>query len=193
MSPMTVTFRVPKAPAPIPWIRRKIRSSSKLRAKAHSPGDAEEEEGGRQDLLPPVAVGEDAEDGSERDAGQGEDRDQEPNLPARHAEGVPDLRQRRGDAGDAEDGHERDPEEDVEVVVPVDFANPALVLRRRRHEGRMYQAGTGRARTRAHLALEGAPVLLARGVVAGADEAEDVGDPACAGEVLVGLCVGRGG
>src|SRR5215211_3114485 len=139
MSPMTVTFRVPKAPAPIPWIRRKIRSSSKLRAKAHSPGDAEEEEGGRQDLLPPVAVGEDAEDGSERDAGQGEDRDQEPNLPARHAEGVPDLRQRRGDAGDAEYGHERDPEEDVEVVVPVDLANLALVLRRRSHEGRMYQ------------------------------------------------------
>ena len=92
-----------------------------------------------------MAVGEDAEDGGQRDAGQGEDRDQEPYLPARDAERVPYLRERRGDARDAEDRHERDPEEDLQVVVLVDLPSPALVFRRCSHEAKSYQKPQGAA------------------------------------------------
>jgi hypothetical protein len=112
---------------------------------AKAAGDPEEEQGGDQDLAPSVVVGEDAEDGGQRDAGQGEDRDQESHLPARDAERVPYLRQRRRDARDAQDRHKRDPEEDVQVVVLVDLPGSGFVLRHRSHEGRMYQPGAGRA------------------------------------------------
>jgi hypothetical protein len=37
MSPITVTLRVPRAAAPIPWKKRRARSTSKLRAKAQAP------------------------------------------------------------------------------------------------------------------------------------------------------------
>src|SRR5829696_6421752 len=37
MSPITVTLRVPRAAAPIPWKKRRARSRSKSRAKAQAP------------------------------------------------------------------------------------------------------------------------------------------------------------
>ena len=53
---------------------------------AGAAGEAEKDKGGDQDLLPPETVGEYAEERSQHDAGHGEERDQEPNLPTRDPE-----------------------------------------------------------------------------------------------------------
>jgi hypothetical protein len=77
---------------------------------------------------------------------------------------------------DLQDRHERDPEEDVQVVVLVDLAQ--LVLSPRRHGRRIYQARVDRGKVAYSSPLEGAPVLSPWDVVARADKAEGVGDPA---------------
>src|SRR5215217_5427877 len=52
MSPITVTLRVPRAAAPIPWKKRRARSTLKSRAKAQAPhlsaGDTELPYDGRE-------------------------------------------------------------------------------------------------------------------------------------------------
>lgn len=97
-------------------------------------GYPEEQQGGHEDFLAAVAVGEDAEDRGEEDAGEGEDGYEKPHLSGRDPQRIPDTRERRCDARHPEHRHQRHPEEDVEVVVLVDLPETALFLCRRSHE-----------------------------------------------------------
>jgi hypothetical protein len=116
------------------------------RERAGYTGDAEEEEGRDQNLAPSVPVRENARDRREQDAGERKDRYQQPHLRRRDTELVLDLREGRRNARGAEHGHQRDAEDDVQIVVLIDWpvSSLALSLRRLRHERGMYQAETRR-------------------------------------------------
>jgi hypothetical protein len=147
MSPITVTFRVPRA-APMPWQKRKARSRSTLPAGegARAAGETEEKQGWDQDFLASVAVRKDAKDRRHHDSGEGEDGDQKPHLSAGYAQLAHYRWDGRRNARHPEYGHQGYTPKDVKVVVLIDAANVLASLGHGSHEERIYQATRSRMR-----------------------------------------------
>src|SRR4028119_2001720 len=169
MSPITVTFSVPIAAAPLPSTKRNISSSSRLRARAQAPpATPKSRSAGTRIFFRPQRSERTPSTGVSTIPGSAKTVMSSPTCPLETPNSctIPgnagvtletprtDIRpprqptrvaaRRRGlHAGGAQDGQQGDAPEHVRVVVLVDLPDPAVSLRRRGHERRMYQPRAG--------------------------------------------------